>query len=45
MRIDREVPEPVNAGQIILQSEGAEIFYRNIEIRPISAVPPEFASR
>jgi hypothetical protein len=45
MRIDGEVPTPVNAGQVILQSEGAEIFYRNIEIRPISAIPPEFDGR
>ena len=45
MRIDAPVPTPVNEGQIILQSEGAEIFYRNLEIRPISAIPPEFADR
>ena len=45
VRIDGELPTPVNAGQIILQSEGAEIFYRDIEIRPISAIPPEFAAR
>ena len=44
-RIDGELPTPVNAGQIILQSEGAEIFYRDIEIRPISAIPTEFAAR
>jgi hypothetical protein len=45
VRIDGELPTPVNAGQIILQSEGAEIFYRDIEIRPISAIPTEFAAR
>src|SRR5262245_1796916 len=45
MKIDGDVPAPVTAGQIILQSEGAEVFYRDIEIRPITAIPPEFAAR
>ena len=39
MRIDGDVPTPVTSGQIILQSEGAEVFYRDIEIRPIKAIP------
>ena len=43
MRIDGDVPAPVTSGQIILQSEGAEVFFREIEIRPITAIPPEFA--
>jgi len=42
-RIDADVPRPVTAGQIILQSEGAEVFYRDIEIRSITAIPAEFA--
>jgi hypothetical protein len=42
-RIDGAKPEPVTSGPIILQSEGAEIFYRAIETRPISALPTEFA--
>jgi hypothetical protein len=29
-------------GRIQLQSEGAEVFYRNIEIRSISEIPKEF---
>ena len=45
MRIDGDVPAPVTSGQIILQSEGAEVFYRDIEIRPITAIPSEFAVR
>jgi len=45
VRIDGDVPTPVTSGQIILQSEGAEVFYRDIEIRPITAVPPEFAAK
>lgn len=44
-RIDRGVPEPVTSGPIILQSEGAEIFYRAIEGRKINAIPAEFAER
>jgi hypothetical protein len=42
-RIDGDRPTPVTSGPIILQSEGAEIFYRDIEIRPITAIPAEFA--
>jgi hypothetical protein len=33
---------PLTKGVIQLQSEGAEIFYRNIEIRPISKIPAEY---
>lgn len=43
MRIDRGVPMPVTSGPIILQSEGAEVFYRDIVYRPITAIPAEFA--
>jgi len=41
-RIDRAVPEPVTSGPIILQSEGAEVFYRDIRLRPITAIPEEY---
>jgi hypothetical protein len=44
-RIDRAFPEPVNAGPIILQSEGAEVFYRDIEACPITAIPAEYRER
>jgi hypothetical protein len=44
-RIDTEAPTLVTSGPIILQSEGAEIFYRDIEFRPIAAIPPEFAAQ
>jgi Domain of Unknown Function (DUF1080) len=43
LRIDDAVPTPVTSGQIILQSEGAEIFYREITVRSIAAIPVEFA--
>jgi hypothetical protein len=45
LRTDRTVPEPVTSGPLILQSEGAEVYYRDIQIRPITAIPPEFAAR
>jgi hypothetical protein len=45
MRIDGDVPAPVTSGPIILQSEGAEVFYRDIAVRPITAIPAEFRSK
>lgn len=33
--------EPLTAGQIQIQSEAAEAFYRRMEIRPITDFPPE----
>jgi hypothetical protein len=42
-RIDGTSPQKVTAGQLILQSEGAELFYRDIEIRPIDEVPAEYS--
>jgi 3-keto-disaccharide hydrolase len=44
-RIDTKLPEVVTSGPIILQSEGAEVFYRDIQVRPIEAIPPEFAEK
>jgi hypothetical protein len=45
LRIDTDVPTPVTSGPIILQSEGAEVFYRDIQVRSIAAMPPQFAER
>jgi hypothetical protein len=42
-RVDSDLPTSVTSGPIILQSEGAEIFYRDIQFRPIKAIPAEFA--
>jgi hypothetical protein len=42
-RLDGPAPAPLNAGQICLQTEGAEVYYRDVEITPIDAMPPEFA--
>lgn len=45
MRIDQDLPTPVTSGPIILQSEGSEVYYRDIRIRPITAIPAEFAAK
>lgn len=45
LRIDTALPTSVTSGPIILQSEGAEVYYRDIQVRPISAIPAEFAAR
>ena len=45
LQIDGDVPAPVTSGPIILQSEGAEVFYRDIQVRPIAAIPAEFAAK
>jgi hypothetical protein len=31
---------PLTSGKIQIQSEGSEVYYRNIEMRPITALPP-----
>jgi hypothetical protein len=41
-RIDGPLPTIVTSGAIILQSEGAELFYRDIQFRPITAIPQEY---
>lgn len=43
MRIDGRVPALVTSGPILLQSEGAEVYYRDINFRTISAIPAEYA--
>lgn len=43
-RIDKPDHPPITEGPVILQSEGAEIFYRNVEYLPITAMPPEFVT-
>jgi hypothetical protein len=44
-RIDGAAPAPISSGQISLQTEGAEVYYRNVEITPITAMPAEFAEK
>lgn len=45
LSITTDLPRLVTSGPIILQSEGAEVFYRDIEFRPIKAIPPEYAAK
>jgi hypothetical protein len=35
----------LDSGQICLQTEGGEVYYRGIEVRPVAAIPPEYAER
>ncbi len=35
--------EPLKRGKIALQAEGAELYYRRIQVRNISQIPPEYA--
>ena len=44
-RLDGAAPAPLTTGQISLQTEGAEVFYRNVEIQAITAVPAEYAEK
>lgn len=44
-RIDGPAPAPLTGGQISLQTEGAEVFYRNIELTPIAAFPAELLDK
>jgi hypothetical protein len=41
-RVDGDAPAPLTSGTISLQSEGAEVYYRNVEIQPLKEVPAEF---
>ena len=43
-RLDGDAVRPVSAGPIVLQSEAAEIFFRNIRLRPVTAVPDRFVA-
>ncbi len=41
-RLDGSAPAPLDSGRISLQTEGAEIYYRNVELRSINEMPAEF---
>ncbi len=41
-RVTKTGTAPLVSGKILLQSEGAEVYYRNIEIRTIDAIPEQF---
>ena len=44
-RLDGPTPAPLASGQISLQTEGAEVFYRDVMVRPITTVPAEWADK
>lgn len=44
-RLDGPTPAPLTSGQISLQTEGAELWYRRMEILPLEELPPEFVER
>lgn len=44
-QVDAGKLTPLTKGKIQLQSEGAEVFYRNIRIRPITYIPAEILSK
>ena len=44
-KLDGSVPAPLTSGQVSLQTEGAEVFYRNVEIQPITAIPAEYVEQ
>ena len=43
-RLDGPEPAPLTSGAICLQTEGAEIYYRNVEMQPIGKIPAELAA-
>jgi Domain of Unknown Function (DUF1080) len=44
-QLDNQVLSPLKEGKIQIQSEGAEVFYRNIRIAPISEIPKEILKK
>lgn len=44
-RLDGPEPAPLRSGQISLQTEGAELYYRDIKIRPLKGLPDEFRNQ
>jgi hypothetical protein len=40
-RLDGPAPAPLTAGRISLQTEGAEVYFRNVEVTPLETIPPE----
>lgn len=44
-RLDTPAPAPLQSGRISLETEGAEVYFREIEITPIEAFPPNSRAR
>jgi type 1 glutamine amidotransferase len=41
----KEVPQPLSSGRILLQSEGAEAYYKDIKIKAILSIPEEYKNQ
>jgi len=41
-RLDGAAPAPLTSGQISLQTEGAEVYYRDVEVQPLTEKPADF---
>jgi 3-keto-disaccharide hydrolase len=41
-RLDGPAPAPLTSGQISLQTEGAETYYRDVMVQPITEIPAEY---
>ena len=44
-RVDGTAPVPLSSGRIHILSEGAELFIRKIELRPIRTIPSKFGRK
>lgn len=38
----KEIPEPLSSGRIMLQSEGAEAYYKDMKIKAITEIPAKY---
>jgi hypothetical protein len=44
-RVDGNEKTPLRSAAIALQTEGAEVFYRDIELREIAEMPAKYAAK
>jgi hypothetical protein len=42
--VDGATSSPMTGGKLQIQSEAAEVFFSDIEIRPMPVMPPEYAA-
>ena len=40
-----DIPQPLYSGRILLQSEGAEAYYKDIKIKAITSIPKEYKNQ
>lgn len=43
--VENDIAEPLTKGKIQLQSEGAEVYYKDIKIRSVNEMPTQFANQ